>query len=61
MPLQDFIKLVKGEYFGAWQECKTMSQKRTINWKNEGLYPYENKIRNIMDFGKFKPHRYHIL
>ncbi|KAJ0103641.1 hypothetical protein Patl1_05164 [Pistacia atlantica] len=62
MRLQDFVKLVKGEYFRAWQE--SVSQKRTITWKNEGLYledAYENKIRNIMDFGKFKPHRYHIL
>ncbi|XP_044505503.1 structural maintenance of chromosomes flexible hinge domain-containing protein GMI1 isoform X4 [Mangifera indica] len=64
MPFKDFIQLVKGEYFRAWQECKSMRQKRTINWNNERLYledAYGNKIINIMDFEKFKPHKYHIL
>lgn len=64
MPFEDFVKMVKDEYFEAWRRCDSMKAKRPIKWHGRNLYvedAYMNVIRESIDFEMFKPHKCHIL
>lgn len=61
---EDFIGLVKDEYFLARKQYESMRQKRHVNWKGGRFYAEDVngiKIRNTIKFENFKPHKCHIL
>ena len=64
MSFEDFIGLVKDEYFLARKQYESMRQKRHVNWKGGRFYAEDVngvKIRNTIKFENFKPHKCHIL
>ncbi|KAL5738591.1 hypothetical protein ACOSP7_031352 [Xanthoceras sorbifolium] len=64
MPFEDFLRLVKDEYYMTLRKAKLMKPTRPIHWNSGKAYvedANDNKIRNIMDFEKFKPYKCHML
>lgn len=61
MPLRDFIGLVKEKYLVT----RKSSQRRDINWSGSSTLFLQDvndvKIRNIVRFKNYKPHKCHIL
>ncbi|KAK4834807.1 hypothetical protein QYF36_000837 [Acer negundo] len=64
MLFEDFLRLVKDEYDLTLRKSKSMKPTRRIQWNSGRVYvedANDNKIRNIMDFEKFKPYKCHML
>ena len=64
MPFDEFIKLVKEEYFRLWKQSESMKRKKCVDWKGGLLFLQDAndvKIRSVLDFKSFKPHKCHIL
>lgn len=65
MPFDDFISLVKEEYFRVLRHSGSMKQKRSVNWKVGSLvFQDANDLkleRSIFNFRNFKPHKCYIL
>ncbi|XP_024029787.1 uncharacterized protein LOC112094052 [Morus notabilis] len=65
MPFDDFINLVKEEYFRVLRHSGSMKQKRSVNWKVGSLdFQDANDVkleRSIFNFRSFKPHKCYIL
>ncbi|KAK1571160.1 hypothetical protein Q3G72_012800 [Acer saccharum] len=64
MLFEDFLRLVKDEYDLTLRKFKSMKPTRPIQWNSGRAYvedANDNKIRNIMDFEKFKPYKCHML
>ncbi|KAK2635775.1 hypothetical protein Ddye_030567 [Dipteronia dyeriana] len=64
MLFEDFLRLVNNEYDLTLRKSKSMKPTRPIQWNSGRAYvedANENKIRNIMDFKKFKPYKCHML
>ncbi|KAF5731259.1 hypothetical protein HS088_TW19G00865 [Tripterygium wilfordii] len=61
MPIADFLGLVKDEY----HRLSTLKkQRRPINWRDGCIFledANDNKIRNMIKFTNFTPHKSHIL
>ena len=64
MPFEDFIAMVKDEYFQARKQYESMRLKKHINWKGGHFYLEDangNKTKKMIKFESFKPHKCHIL
>ncbi|KAK3229718.1 hypothetical protein Dsin_001599 [Dipteronia sinensis] len=64
MLFEDFLRLVKDEYDLTLRKSKSMKPTRPIQWNSGRTYvedANDNKMRNIMDFEKFKPYKCHML
>lgn len=64
MPLRDFIGLVRDEYFRARNQYEPIKQKKHIYWNSNRIYLEDvnsQKMRSIIKFDNFKPHKCHIL
>lgn len=65
MPFEDFITLVKEEYFRVPQYSESMKRKRQLNWKVGSLILQDTddvKLeRSVLNFRSLKPHKCHIL
>lgn len=64
MLFEDFIGLVKNEYFRACKLNKSIKEKRRIDWQGGRFYLEDVngvKIRDSIKFKNFKPHNCHIL
>ncbi|KAM6586559.1 hypothetical protein CsatA_009164 [Cannabis sativa] len=62
MGVNDFINLVKDEYS---RRSESMQHKRCMNWDSAGSLSLHDandaKIKGVVDFKNFKPHKCHIL
>lgn len=64
MPFEDFIAMVKDEYFQARKQYESMRLKKHIDWKGGHFYLEDangNKTKKMIKFESFKPHKCHIL
>lgn len=64
MSIEEFVELVKEEYFRAVRETNSQKSKRRINWKSNDLHfvdVFDNVIARKISFKNFMPHKYHIL
>ena len=65
MLFEDFITLVKEEYFRVLQYSESMKRKRQLNWKVGSLILQDTddvKLeRSVLNFRSLKPHKCHIL
>ncbi|KAM4068715.1 hypothetical protein ACB094_12G034100 [Castanea mollissima] len=64
MPFEDFIAMVKDEYFQARKQYESMRLKKHINWKGGHFYLEDangDKTKKMIKFESFKPHKCHIL
>lgn len=62
--IDEFVDLVKGEYFRALRQKESEKPKRRIDWKCEDLHfvdAFDNVMRRRISFKNFKPNKYHIL
>lgn len=62
--IDEFVELVKGEYFRALRQKESEKPKRRIDWKCEDLHfvdAFDNVMRRLISFKNFKPNKYHIL
>ena len=62
--MEEFVELVKGEYFRAMRLTESQKTKRSINWKSSEFRfvdAFDNVMGSRINFENFKPNKYHIL
>ncbi|KAI8565060.1 hypothetical protein RHMOL_Rhmol03G0231500 [Rhododendron molle] len=63
-PVEEFVEVVKGEYFRALRQAESEKPRRRIDWKYEDLHfvdAFDNEMRRRITFKNFKPNKIHIL
>ncbi|KAL0299685.1 UNVERIFIED_CONTAM: Structural maintenance of chromosomes flexible hinge domain-containing protein GMI1 [Sesamum radiatum] len=64
MPIEEFVGVVKREYFNVAKQRRSLEPKRAINWKYQDLYftdVHANKMRIKVNFQDFMPNSWHFL
>ncbi|RVW88999.1 hypothetical protein CK203_029417 [Vitis vinifera] len=64
MPLQEFIGLVRTEYFRTRLQPESPGTRQKIMWKSKDIFlvdASENRMKHTVNFRKFEPHKCHIL
>ncbi|XP_011069423.1 uncharacterized protein LOC105155250 [Sesamum indicum] len=64
MPIEEFVGVVKREYFNVAKQRRSLEPKRAINWKYQDLYftdVHANKMRIKVNFQDFIPNTWHFL
>lgn len=64
MPLQEFIGLVRTEYFRTRRQPESPGTRQKIMWKSKDIFlvdASENRMKHTVNFRKFEPHKCHIL
>ncbi|KAL0304417.1 UNVERIFIED_CONTAM: Nicotinamide/nicotinic acid mononucleotide adenylyltransferase [Sesamum radiatum] len=64
MPIEEFVGVVKREYFNVAKQRRSLEPKRAINWKYQDLYftdVHANKMRIKVNFQDFMPNTWHFL
>lgn len=63
-PMEEFVDVVKGEYFRALRQAESEKPRRRIDWKSKDLHfvdVFDNVMRKRITFKNFKPNKIHIL
>ncbi|KAK4431325.1 Structural maintenance of chromosomes flexible hinge domain-containing protein GMI1 [Sesamum alatum] len=64
MPIEEFVGVVKREYFNVVKQRRSLEPKRAINWKYQDLYftdVHAKKMRIKVNFQDFMPNMWHFL
>ncbi|KAL6320446.1 hypothetical protein AAG906_007143 [Vitis piasezkii] len=64
MPLQEFIGLVRTEYFRTHRQLESPGTRQKIMWKSKDIFlvdASENRMKHTVNFRNFEPHKCHIL
>ncbi|KAJ9680038.1 hypothetical protein PVL29_021800 [Vitis rotundifolia] len=64
MPLQEFIGLVRTEYFRTHRQLELPGARQKIMWKSKDIFlvdASENRMKHTVNFRNFEPHKCHIL
>ncbi|KAL0400592.1 UNVERIFIED_CONTAM: Structural maintenance of chromosomes flexible hinge domain-containing protein GMI1 [Sesamum latifolium] len=64
MPIEEFVGVMKREYFNVAKQRRSREPKRAINWKYQDLYftdVHANKMRIKVNFQDFMPNTWHFL